>query len=72
MFGHAVGLATSAMGFGGGLYATETQRGMTNKQMRFQKYMSNTAHQRQVTDLNKAGLNPLLAMQSGASSPHRS
>lgn len=35
----------------------------------FQREMSGTSHQREVEDLKKAGLNPLLSANGGASSP---
>lgn len=39
------------------------------KNRKFQAQMSNTAHQRSMQDLKKAGLNPLLAATNGASTP---
>ncbi len=67
----AAGVAVGALGFLGGRQANIASAREAQLNRDFQEAMSRTAHQREVRDLEKAGLNPILSGTGGrgASTP---
>lgn len=65
----AANLATGAMSAKGQRDANAKNLAIAREQMKFQERMSSTAYQRSAADLEKAGLNRILALGSPASSP---
>ena len=63
------GLALGAFGYKGAKDQNIASATQAQKQMDFQREMSNTAIQRRMADLRKAGLNPILAGKHEATTP---
>lgn len=61
-------VVSGILGRKGAKDANQASAAMAREQMAFQERMSNTAHQREVEDLMKAGLNPILSGTGGAGS----
>lgn len=66
-------IITGAIGsygaYAGAEKSADASLASAREQMAFQKHMSSTAHVREVHDLKKAGLNPIISAHGGASTP---
>jgi len=65
-----MGLLPALGAIGGALFQNAGNKAASAKAMAFEERMSNTAHQREIKDLEAAGLNPILSAKlGGASTP---
>lgn len=64
------GIIAGGVGVAGSALSNVFQSGEADENRDFQERMSSTAHQREIEDLRKAGINPMLtALGSGSSTP---
>lgn len=69
LLGPVGALAGGVLSYFGAKNQNKDQIAMAREQMQFQERMSNTAIQRRMADMQKAGINPILAAKFDASTP---